>query len=62
MTKNYILNDLTISFSSLRSLEPLSVKTTINDLADAFCRATSRPYNNTINIKYKLHADPKIIQ
>ena len=35
---------LTMSFSSIRSLLPLSVKTTTRDLGEAFCRATSRPW------------------
>ena len=34
---------LTISLSSFRSFVPLSVKTTIKLLGEAFCSATSRP-------------------
>ena len=42
---------LTMSLSSIRSLLPLSVKTTTKDLGEAFCRATKRPWNNWSSIE-----------
>ena len=45
-----VFRSLTMSLSNIKSLLPLSVKTTTRDFGDAFCRATSRPWANMMMI------------